>query len=85
MVRVAAQEAVQPPRDATELRGRGLAALATATSEATLGVVRYYREEPSPLVRDCRRGWRSGKLDRVLEGDFDLLGEVHAAPARDRR
>ncbi|HYE14879.1 MAG TPA: PCRF domain-containing protein, partial [Pyrinomonadaceae bacterium] len=36
-------------------------------------VVRRYREEPSPLVRDSARGWRTGKIERVLEGDFDLI------------
>ncbi|MBC7932670.1 MAG: ATP-dependent Clp protease ATP-binding subunit [Rubrivivax sp.] len=36
-------------------------------------VVRRYREEPSPLVRDSARGWRTGKLERVLDGDFDLI------------
>ena len=40
-----------------------------------LTVVRRYREHPSPLVRDSIRGWRTGKLDRVLEGDFDLIVE----------
>ncbi|HWS90701.1 MAG TPA: AAA family ATPase [Pyrinomonadaceae bacterium] len=37
-------------------------------------VVRRYREEPSPLVRDSARGWRTGRLERVLDGDFDLMG-----------
>jgi ATP-dependent Clp protease ATP-binding subunit ClpC len=37
-------------------------------------VVRRYRETPSPLVRDSRRGWRTGRLDRVLGGDFDVIG-----------
>ena len=32
-------------------------------------VVRRYREEPAPLVRD----YRTGRLDRVLAGDFDLF------------
>jgi ATP-dependent Clp protease ATP-binding subunit ClpC len=36
--------------------------------------VRRYRERPSPLVRDSRLGWRSGRLDFVLDGNFDLLG-----------
>ncbi|HEV2761396.1 MAG TPA: AAA family ATPase [Pyrinomonadaceae bacterium] len=36
-------------------------------------VVRRYREEPSPLVRDGVRHWRTGRLDRVLGGDFDLM------------
>lgn len=43
---------------------------ATANTPA---VVRRYREEPSPLVRDLARGWRTGRLERVLEGDFDLI------------
>jgi len=41
---------------------------------ASQTVVRRYREGSSPLVRDARRGWRSGKLDAVLQGDFDLIG-----------
>jgi ATP-dependent Clp protease ATP-binding subunit ClpC len=36
-------------------------------------VVRRYRGEPAPLVRDMNRGWRSGRLDAVLRGDFDLI------------
>ena len=35
--------------------------------------IRRYREEPSPLVRDTVRHWRTGKLERVLGGDFDLI------------
>ncbi len=37
-------------------------------------VVRRYRSEPSPLVRDGVGGWRTGNLERVLGGDFDLMG-----------
>lgn len=37
-------------------------------------IVRRYREQPSPLVRDGVRNWRTGRLDRVLAGDFDLIG-----------
>ena len=40
--------------------------------EANRSIVRRYREHPSPLVRDSR-GWRTGRLDRVLAGDFDLF------------
>jgi len=36
-------------------------------------VVRRYRAAPSPLVRDSVRGWRSGRLDRVLAGEFDAM------------
>ena len=37
-------------------------------------MVRSYRELPDPLVKDRSRGWRTGRLDRVLDGDFDWLG-----------
>ena len=45
-----------------------------AAAEPTPGgeIVRRYRMEPSPLVRD-HRGWRTGRVDRVLAGDFDLF------------
>ena len=36
-------------------------------------IVRRYRERPTPLVRDAVRGWRTGRLDAVLAGGFDLL------------
>jgi hypothetical protein len=36
-------------------------------------LVRQYRLLPSPLVRDRLRGWRSGRLERVLDGNFDLM------------
>jgi ATP-dependent Clp protease ATP-binding subunit ClpC len=36
-------------------------------------VVRRYRTEPSPLVRDTVREWRTGRLDRVLAGQFDVI------------
>ncbi|NZA25203.1 AAA family ATPase [Luteimonas sp. SJ-92] len=42
-------------------------------SAAAPPICRRYRGEPSPLVRDTRRGWRSGRLDRVLAGDFDII------------
>jgi ATP-dependent Clp protease ATP-binding subunit ClpC len=37
-------------------------------------VVRRYRQDPTPLVRDSVRGWRTGRLNRVYEGNFDILG-----------
>jgi hypothetical protein len=37
-------------------------------------VVRRYRGEPSPLVRDATGAWRTGKFDAVMGGDFDLIG-----------
>jgi ATP-dependent Clp protease ATP-binding subunit ClpC len=41
-------------------------------AERTSTVVRRYREEP-PLVRDGVGKWRTGRLDLVLGGEFDLL------------
>ena len=38
-----------------------------------LVIARRYREQPSPLVRDSIRNWRTGKIERVLSGDFDLI------------
>jgi ATP-dependent Clp protease ATP-binding subunit ClpC len=39
-------------------------------------ICRRYTDGPAPLVRDSVRGWRSGRLDRVLAGDFDLLAAL---------
>jgi ATP-dependent Clp protease ATP-binding subunit ClpC len=43
------------------------------TAPRTSNVVRRYRRDPAPLVRSGDGSWRSGKLDAVLAGDFDLL------------
>ncbi|HEX8557610.1 MAG TPA: AAA family ATPase [Pyrinomonadaceae bacterium] len=63
-----------------EPAGRGREALAAQAARALAAqaappsaIVRRYREEPSPLVRDSARGWRTGRLERVLDGDFDLI------------
>jgi ATP-dependent Clp protease ATP-binding subunit ClpC len=37
-------------------------------------VVRRYRSDPSPLVRDAMRNYRTGRIDKVMDGDFDLFG-----------
>jgi ATP-dependent Clp protease ATP-binding subunit ClpC len=51
------------------------AALAAALSRAAPSntLVRRYRNGASPLVRDMVAGWRTGRLDAVLQGDFDLI------------
>jgi len=38
-------------------------------------VLRRYRAQPSPLVRDVAQGWRTGRFDQVMNGDFDLIVE----------
>jgi hypothetical protein len=44
-----------------------------ATTERSATVVRRYRGDPSPLVRDLVSGWRSGRYDTILAGNFDLI------------
>jgi ATP-dependent Clp protease ATP-binding subunit ClpC len=39
-------------------------------------IIRRYRAGPSPTVRDMVDGWRNGKFDAVLGGDFDLMSAV---------
>ncbi len=67
------------PQPAAPARG-GLAGLRRQADEVfgapavlSTAVVRRYREEPSPLVRDLVRNWRTGRVERVLGGDFDVI------------
>jgi ATP-dependent Clp protease ATP-binding subunit ClpC len=74
-VRVVGQPEEPPGRGGREaLREQAERALAADANPSQQQVVRRYREEPSPLVRDSARGWRTGRLERVLDGDFDLMG-----------
>ncbi len=47
-----------------------------AAAVGSTDIVRRYREGTSPLVRDAA-GWRTGRLDLVLTGQFDLLADTH--------
>ena len=69
-VRVAPQP-VFPARGADDIAKQ--AAEAFRHGESAVAVVRRYRESPSPLVRDGVRGWRTGRIDRVLAGEFDIV------------
>jgi ATP-dependent Clp protease ATP-binding subunit ClpC len=69
-VRVAAQPA-RPARGPEELALQAAQALGAAGSPPA--IVRRYREDPSPLARDFVRGWRTGRVERVLAGDFDVV------------
>ena len=53
----------------------GIAAMgqAPAESEFEARICRRYREGASALARDNVKGWRSGRLDRVLAGEFDVV------------
>ena len=48
-------------------------AIALSHSPPSNTLVRRYRNGASPLVRDMVAGWRTGRLDAVLQGDFDLI------------
>ena len=67
-VAVAPYLSAAPDTDPSVLARRAVDAL-----PATATVVRRYRLEPSPLVRDSVRDWRTGRLDRVLAGEFDVM------------
>ncbi|MCZ6819227.1 MAG: AAA family ATPase, partial [Calditrichaeota bacterium] len=71
-VRVVAQPDA-PAKNAEHLLQQALAAL-SADADVQAVIVRRYRREPSPLVRDNVGKWRTGRLNRVLDGDFDLFG-----------
>ena len=62
-----------PPRNAAARLDAATATLDNARPLERPEVVRRYRETPSPLVRDSVRNYRTGRLDRVLAGHFDLI------------
>jgi ATP-dependent Clp protease ATP-binding subunit ClpC len=63
----------EPPSSRSPLRAQA-ARVFDGIDAHRLDAVRRYRDEPSPLVRDLARGWRTGRLDLVLAGDFDVIG-----------
>jgi ATP-dependent Clp protease ATP-binding subunit ClpC len=69
-VRVAATTAATPRQQESD---SDALLRALAAEPASAYVVRRYRFEPSPLVRDARRGWRSGRVRDVMAGNFDLF------------
>jgi ATP-dependent Clp protease ATP-binding subunit ClpC len=64
--------AVVPLGDVPAAKEQKLVAEALDEAPRANAVVRRYREEP-PLVRDAAGKWRTGRLDLVLGGEFDLL------------
>jgi ATP-dependent Clp protease ATP-binding subunit ClpC len=67
-VTVAPSAPASPDAEAVELARRALDVV-----PASMTIVRRYRDGPSPLVRDTVREWRTGRLDRVLAGEFDVI------------
>jgi ATP-dependent Clp protease ATP-binding subunit ClpC len=64
--------AAVPLGDVPAVKERKMIITALDEAPRPTAVVRRYREEP-PLVRDGGGKWRTGRLDLVLGGDFDLL------------
>ncbi len=62
-----------PLADVPPHRIRAAMETALAATERSSTVVRRYRGDPSPLVRDLVSGWRSGRYDTVMGGNFDLI------------
>ena len=52
---------------------------------APASIVRRYRVDSSPVIRDLKQGWRTGRTELVFEGHFDLIAEVWPATAEERR
>jgi hypothetical protein len=71
-VRVVSQPAA--PADALGLTKASLAQREIAALTEPLALVRRYQSLPTPLVRDKRANWRTGRLDLVLRGHFDIMG-----------
>jgi ATP-dependent Clp protease ATP-binding subunit ClpC len=71
-VRVVAQPPVPARNGEADLVRQAAETLEAAPSPPPT-IVRRYRGTPSPLVRDSVRGWRTGRFERVLAGDFDLV------------
>lgn len=66
-----------PSEDPTPRRAPAVLSELLAEAKVSSTVVRRYREKPSPLVRD-KSGWRTGRLDAILGGDFDLIAASSA-------
>lgn len=74
---------VTPADEGSEAARRARLAAAFASAPRPATVVRRYRRKPSPLVRAGDGAWRTGRLDAVLGGDFDLMAFVSSAAGDD--
>ena len=70
-VRVAPQP-IPASKDTSELIAQAEQQFSLLDGRTT--IVRRYRRLPSPLVRDRIKAWRTGNIDLVLKGNFDLMG-----------
>ena len=74
---VARVRSVATPAGVPESPSARHAALVAALERQTslLPVVRRYRLDGAPLIRDVAYGWRTGRPELVMGGDFDLLAD----------
>ena len=72
-VRVVVASRAPGPRHGGRRRSPSAARSAIDAVDHPGVVVRQYRPGKSPLVRDGVRGYRTGRLDDVFAGDFDLF------------
>lgn len=70
--------AVTPLGDMAPERQHRLLMEAFERSPRSGSIVRRYRHGASPLVRNLNGAWRTGRLDAVLRGDFDLIAASQA-------
>ena len=64
---------VVPGSDNKSLLAQANTALSNQ-DDKTKKIIRRYQTLPTPLVRDNVHKWRTGRLDRVLDGNFDVMG-----------
>ena len=76
--RVRVRVSVAPQPTAPEHDPKRFAVLAEKALATTSNneLVRRYQTGNAPMVRDIRANWRTGRLQKVLEGDFDLFGSI---------
>lgn len=72
---VVPQPEAPPARRTDALRRQAVESLRGLAPDR-LAIVRRYREGPAAFAQDLARGWRTGNLERVLSGDFDLLAAL---------
>ena len=71
-VRVVVAPQEEPPTPRRDDQIRTARELLNASENQASAVVRRYRELPSPLVRDKVAGWRTGRIDAIWAGNFDV-------------
>ena len=62
----------EPPSPRRKDQIRTARELLNASENQAPAIVRRYRELPSSLVRDKVAGWRTGRIDAIWAGNFDV-------------